>query len=196
LGKPNTNAPELELLRKRHLIRRKPRKTDVQVVVYFVDLLHVPRGGLLLVYAEPQVRRDRDAVLADHRCWLGGLKIDQSRRDDQMKGFDRGATHQDDGVGDDGRNAVSVGRSVVVWTERVFVRSTSCVCASCRARRTSTKSGATKDSGQIRDATIASDLLPNTGVFIPSRQIRFASTLESTKENRSSLRIEPGVRLS
>ena len=33
-----------------------------------VDLLHVHRGRLLLVDAEPQVRRDRDAVLAAHRC--------------------------------------------------------------------------------------------------------------------------------
>ena len=33
-----------------------------------VNILHVNRGRLLLVDAEPQVRRDRDAVLAAHRC--------------------------------------------------------------------------------------------------------------------------------
>jgi hypothetical protein len=46
----------------------RAREPDVEVRMDLVDLLHVHRGRLLLVDAEPQVRRDRDAVLAAHRC--------------------------------------------------------------------------------------------------------------------------------
>ena len=110
------------------------------------------------------------------------IRVDE----DQMKGFDRGATHQDDGVGDDGRNAVSDGRCVVVWTERVFVRSTSCVSVRVVARvarrrnpaprKTVGRSG-TRPSRQICCPTGASSF----------RRVRSASPRRLSRQKKTAL---------
>ena len=76
------------------LVRREAREADVQVVVYLVDLLHVHRGGLLLVDAESGGRTRSPRTPC--RTSLLQLEMARERRDGQMKmsgGPGRGGGH-------------------------------------------------------------------------------------------------------